>query len=79
MQSRNDNPFSNKLPFGLNGRAVAVASAMAVALALGWALGGLMGWGQEVTYGLIGLSLAGGAYLTAIFVRNAMKAEPFYE
>jgi hypothetical protein len=52
---------------------------LAVALALGWALGGLMGWGQEVTYGLIGLSLAGGAYLTAIFVRNAMKAEPFYE
>jgi hypothetical protein len=52
---------------------------LAAALALGWALGGLMGWGQEVTYGLIGLSLAGGAYLTAIFVRNAMKAEPFYE
>ncbi|MCA3631667.1 MAG: hypothetical protein INF16_02635 [Methylobacterium sp.] len=52
---------------------------LAVALALGWALGGLMGWGQEVTSGLIGLSLAGGVYLTAIFVRNAMKAEPFYE
>ncbi|MCA3649406.1 MAG: hypothetical protein IOB85_12145 [Methylobacterium sp.] len=52
---------------------------LAAALALGWALGGLMGWGQEVTYGLIGLSLAGGVYLTAIFVRNAMKAEPFYE
>ena len=52
---------------------------LAAALALGWALGGLMGWGQEVTYGLIGLSLAGGAYLTAIFVRNAMKAEPFSE
>ncbi|MCA3594233.1 MAG: hypothetical protein ING72_04625 [Methylobacterium sp.] len=52
---------------------------LAVALALGWALGGLLGWGQEMTYGLIGLSLAGGAYLTAIFVRNAMKAEPFYE
>lgn len=52
---------------------------LAAALALGWALGGLMGWGQEVTYGLIGLSLAGGVYLTAIFVRNALKAEPFYE
>ncbi|MFM8750938.1 hypothetical protein [Rhabdaerophilum sp.] len=52
---------------------------LAAALALGWALGGLMGWGHEVTYGLIGLSLAGGVYLTAIFVRNAMKAEPFYE
>ena len=52
---------------------------LAVALALGWALGCLLGWGQEMTYGLIGLSLAGGAYLTAIFVRNAMKAEPFYE
>lgn len=52
---------------------------LAAALALGWALGGLMGWGQEVTYGLIGLSLAGGVYLTAVFVRNAMKAEPFYE
>lgn len=52
---------------------------LAAALALGWALGGLMGWGQEVTYGLIGASLLGGIYLTAIFVRNAMKAEPFYE
>lgn len=52
---------------------------LAAALALGWALGGLMGWGTEVTYGLIGASLLGGIYLTATFVRNAMKAEPFYE
>ncbi len=52
---------------------------LAAALALGWALGGLMGWGQEITYALIGLTLAAGLYLTIIFVRNAMKAEPFYE
>jgi hypothetical protein len=52
---------------------------LAAALALGWAVGGLMGWGQEITYALIGVSLAGGLYLTVIFVRNAMKAEPFYE
>ncbi len=51
---------------------------LAAALALGWALGGLMGWGQEVTYALIGLA-GGGLYLTIVFVRNAMKAEPFYE
>lgn len=52
---------------------------LAAALALGWAVGGLMGWGREVTFGIIGISLLGGLYLTAIFVRNAMKAEPFYE
>lgn len=52
---------------------------LAAALALGWALGGLMGWGQEVTLGLIGLSLLGGIYLTFKFVQNAAKIEPFYE
>ena len=49
------------------------------ALALGWALGGLTGWGQEFTYGMIGLSLLGGCYMTWRFVVGALKAEPIYE
>lgn len=52
---------------------------IAAALALGWALGGLMDWGQEVTIGLITLSLFLGIYLTYIFVRSALKAEPIFE
>lgn len=52
---------------------------IAAALALGWALGGLTGFGREFQMGLIGVSLLGGIYLTYIFVRGAMKAEPFYE
>jgi hypothetical protein len=52
---------------------------IAAALALGWAVGGLTGWGQEVTYALIGISLAGGCYLIYIFVRNAIRAEPIYD
>ncbi len=52
---------------------------IAAALALGWALGGLMGWGQEVTIGLIAISLAAGIYLTWRFVVGALKVEPLYE
>jgi hypothetical protein len=52
---------------------------IAASLALGWALGGLMGWGREVTLGLIGISLAGGVYLTLMFIRSALKAEPIFE
>jgi hypothetical protein len=52
---------------------------LAAALALGWAMGGLMDWGREFTLALIGISLALGSYLTFIFVRGAMKAEPFHE
>lgn len=52
---------------------------IAAALALGWAMGGLMGWGQEFTLTLIGICFAGGVYLTWVFVKNAAKAEPFYE
>jgi hypothetical protein len=52
---------------------------IAAALALGWALGGLTGWGPEVTYSLIALSLAGGCYLTYLFVRGAIKVEPLFE
>jgi len=48
-------------------------------LALGWALGGLTGWGQEFTLGLIGASLLGGIYLTWRFVVGAAKAEPLYD
>jgi hypothetical protein len=52
---------------------------LAAALALGWAVGGLMDWGREFTLALIGISLAFGSYLTFIFVRGAMKVEPFHE
>lgn len=52
---------------------------IAASLALGWALGGLMGWGQQVTLGLIAISLLGGVYLTYLFVRSALKAEPIFE
>jgi hypothetical protein len=52
---------------------------LAAALALGWAAGGLMDWGKEFTYALIALSLAFGIYVTAKFVKGAMKAEPFYD
>lgn len=52
---------------------------LAAALALGWAVGGLMELGREFTYALIGVSLALGIYVTALFIRNAIKAEPFYE
>lgn len=52
---------------------------LAAALALGWAVGGLMELGREVTLALIGVSLTLGLYVTFLFVRNAMKAEPFYE
>jgi hypothetical protein len=52
---------------------------IAAALALGWALGGLSGWGQEFTAGLVLVCLAAGIYLTYRFVRGALKAEPIYE
>jgi hypothetical protein len=52
---------------------------LAAALALGWAVGGLTGFGQEVTYALIGLSLLLGLYLCWRFVKAAVRAEPIYE
>jgi|GEM_PF-1000171 len=52
---------------------------IAAALALGWAMGGLMGWGSEVTLALVALCLLGGLYLTAKFVKGAIAVEPFYE
>lgn len=52
---------------------------LAAALALGWAVGGLMDWGREFTLALIGLSLVSGIYLIFLFVRGAMKVEPFHE
>lgn len=52
---------------------------IAAALAMGWAVGGLLGWGQEVTYGLIALSLLGGIWMTWRFIKGAAKAEPLYE
>lgn len=52
---------------------------LAAALALGWAVGGLMELGREITIGLIALCLVGGLYTIFVFVKNAMKAEPFYD
>jgi hypothetical protein len=52
---------------------------LAAALALGWAAGGLMGWGRDVTNGLIALCLVGGLYIIYIFVRNAARIEPFHD
>ena len=52
---------------------------IAAALALGWAAGGLLGLGREVTLALIAASLAGGVWMTWRFVVNAAKAEPLYE
>lgn len=52
---------------------------IAAALALGWALGGLSGWGQEFTIGLIVTSLLAGCYFTYRFVRGAIKVEPIFE
>lgn len=48
-------------------------------LALGWAVGGLTGWGQEFTLGIIGFSLLCGIYLTWRFIVRAAKAEPLYD
>ena len=68
-----------------NARAVICAAILvgteiiAAALALGWALGGLMGWGQTVTTGLIVLCLVLGVYLTYRFIKSAARSEPFYE
>ncbi len=52
---------------------------LAAALALGWAVGGLTGFGDEVTYGLIAVSFFGGLYLCWRFIKAAMRAEPIYE
>lgn len=52
---------------------------IAAALALGWAVGGLTGWGQEFTWGLIGVSLLAGCYLTYRFVLGSIKVEPLYD
>ncbi len=52
---------------------------IAAALALGWALGGLLGLGHEVTYALIALSLGAGIWMTWRFVANAARAEPLYD
>ncbi len=51
---------------------------IAAALALGWALGGLLGWGETARLGLIGASLILGVYLTYLFVMRALQAEPVY-
>ncbi|HRJ68899.1 MAG TPA: hypothetical protein PK812_04755 [Beijerinckiaceae bacterium] len=52
---------------------------LAASLATGWAIGGLMQLGREVTWGIIAVSLAGGLWATIKFVQNALKVEPIYE
>lgn len=51
---------------------------IAAALALGWALGGLFGLGQVVSYSLIGGCLLIGAYLVYLFLRSAARIEPIF-
>jgi hypothetical protein len=52
---------------------------LGASLAAGWAIGGLMQLGRETTLGIVALCLAGGAWATVKFVRNAVKIEPIYD
>lgn len=52
---------------------------LGASLAAGWAIGGLMQLGREVTWGIIALCMAGGLWITAKFIQRAMKVEPIYE
>lgn len=49
---------------------------MAVALATAWAIGGMLELGHAVTLGLMALFGAGGVYVIAKFVLQALKVEP---
>lgn len=51
---------------------------LGASLAAGWAIGGLFQLGREITWGIMGLSLAAGAWATFKFVQSAMKVEPLY-
>ena len=52
---------------------------LGAALAAGWAIGGLFQLGQHVSWAIIALCLAAGAWATWKFVVNAVKVEPIYE
>jgi hypothetical protein len=47
----------------------------AVALAAGWAVGGLFELGSTITYGLMAVFSAAGAYIMLRFVQNAVAVE----
>ena len=52
---------------------------LGAAMAAGWAAGGLLGLGREVTWGIIAICLAGGLWATYRFVQSALKVEPIYK
>jgi hypothetical protein len=52
---------------------------LGASLAAGWAIGGLLQLGREVTWGIIAISLAAGAWATFKFVQKAITVEPIYE
>ena len=52
---------------------------LGAALAAGWAVGGLLQLGREITLAIIALCLAGGLWATFRFVQSALKVEPIYK
>jgi len=51
---------------------------LGASLAAGWAIGGLFQLGREITWGIMALSLAAGAWATVKFVQGALRVEPIY-
>ena len=52
---------------------------LGAAMAAGWAAGGLLQLGREVTFGIIALCMIGGLWATFRFVQSALKVEPIYK
>jgi uncharacterized membrane protein YjfL (UPF0719 family) len=55
------------------------AEILGAALALGWAIGSMYELPDLWRWGVIGLSLAGGAYVIFRFMQNAVKIEPIFD
>ncbi len=55
------------------------AEILGVALAFGWAIGGLLELPPLWLNGLIGLSIALGAYGVWVFYRHAVRVEPIFD
>ena len=51
---------------------------LGAALAAGWAIGGLLQLGRELTLAIIALALASGIWATWKFVKGALKVEPIF-
>jgi hypothetical protein len=51
----------------------------AAAVATAWALGGLFELGATITYGMMAVLLALGAYIMLRFVQNAIDVEPLHD